>query len=78
MVNLHAHEPAEISVTLSAGDFGELGGRVLTGSTIDAHNTFATADAVAPTPFDDFRRDNRKLHVYLPARSVAMLEINLT
>ena len=51
-------------------------GRVLTAAALDAHNTFATPDAVRPGAFDGARLRADTLEVKLPARSVIVLTLN--
>jgi alpha-N-arabinofuranosidase len=51
-------------------------GRVLTGDTFTAHNTFAAPNTVAPRPFADAALHGENLRVTLPAKSIVMLEIN--
>ena len=50
-------------------------GRILTGPSMDAHNTFEHPDAVKPAPFTGARVADGKLNVTLPAHSVVVLEL---
>jgi alpha-L-arabinofuranosidase len=50
-------------------------GRVLTGATLNAHNTFAAPAAVAPAPFNGASVRAGVLSAELPARSVVVLTL---
>jgi alpha-N-arabinofuranosidase len=50
-------------------------GRILTGATMDAYNSFDRPDAVKPAPFTGARVANGQLTVTLPAHSVVVLEL---
>jgi alpha-N-arabinofuranosidase len=42
---------------------------------MNAHNTFATPDAVNPVAFTNFTMQTDQITLSLPAKSVVMLEI---
>jgi alpha-L-arabinofuranosidase len=50
-------------------------GRILTAPTMQAHNTFESADAVKPAPFSDFDVRGDAIAATLPSKSVAVFEI---
>jgi alpha-N-arabinofuranosidase len=50
-------------------------GRILTGATIDAHNTFDHPNRLAPAAFSGARLARTGLGIELPAKSVAVLEV---
>jgi alpha-N-arabinofuranosidase len=54
---------------------GRLSGRVLTASTMQAHNTFDQPDAVQPANFADFQVTDGGFTVKLPSKSVVMLRL---
>ena len=49
-------------------------GRLLTGGSLDAHNTFADPDRVHPTPLE-LTGSNGKLEIALPPRSIAVVSL---
>lgn len=50
-------------------------GRILTAQEMNAHNTFSSPDAVAPTYFDGARIEDGRLVVDLPPKSLVVLEV---
>jgi alpha-L-arabinofuranosidase len=66
---------AVIACEVRGSKLKKVGGRILTGSAITAHNTSAAPNAVVPRPFLGARLVDGKLRVQLPARSVVMLEL---
>jgi alpha-N-arabinofuranosidase len=72
IVNLDLHQPAVVAVSPVSGNAT---GRVLTATTMNAHNTFVHPDAVRPAPFDGFTKTDNAMTLTLPPKSVVMLEI---
>lgn len=70
LVNLDPAKAAEVTTNLTTGAKGS----VLTGDTIDAHNTFEKPDAITPHAYSGRIRDG-KLVFELPARSVAVVAV---
>ncbi|WP_019536202.1 alpha-N-arabinofuranosidase [Paenibacillus ginsengihumi] len=76
LCNLHHEAAADLSVQLRGlTDNRRVSGRLLTGPSIQAHNTFAQPDAVHPVPFDGAAVAGGVLTAQLPARSVAVLTL---
>lgn len=76
LCNLHHEAAADLSVQLRGlTDKRRVSGRLLTGPSIQAHNTFAQPDAVHPVPFDGAAVAGGVLTAQLPARSVAVLTL---
>jgi alpha-N-arabinofuranosidase len=78
LTNLHPTQAATLNCALRGVDnlaAHIITGRILTAASMDAHNTFALADTVAPVPFTDFHLNNRDLVVVAPAKSVIVLAI---
>ena len=71
LVNLDPKRPAHVTTNLP----GTASGRILTGATMDAHNTFENPYAIHPVPFAG-RAERGKLVFDLPARSVAVVRID--
>jgi alpha-N-arabinofuranosidase len=75
VVNLDPHRDAQVSAKVAGAQVGAVTGRVLTATTMDAHNTFDHPDAVKPVPFTGFERRGEEIALTLPAKSVVVLEI---
>ena len=71
LVNVDPHHSAQI--TLSLADVSFQSGRVLTGPTIQAHNTFDQPDLVKPVEFNAITKTDGGFLVELPPASVAVL-----
>ncbi len=71
LVNLDPKRPAHVTTNLT----GTASGRILTGPTMDAHNSFDQPNAVHPVPFAG-RSEHGKLVFDLPARSVMVVRIH--
>jgi alpha-N-arabinofuranosidase len=75
LCNLNPNAPAEVDCELQGAKATKLSGRVLTAAEITAHNTFEHPEGVKPAPFDAFRTTEAGFATTLPAKSVAVLEI---
>ena len=75
LVNVNPRKPVTLSVKLAGGSFTSASGRVLTATTMQAHNTFDAPDAVKPTAFTAFTLAGGTLGVSLPAMSVVVVEL---
>jgi len=73
--NADPHRPASVTLTLDGVTAATASGRVLTAPTMQAHNTFAAPDAVAPAPLIGVTLSGGTLTLTLPAKSVAVLEL---
>ena len=73
MSNLDPTSPQEVSCELSGMSCGSVDGRILTATTMQAHNTFEAPDQVAPARFDAANVDGATLSLTLPAKSVVAL-----
>ena len=74
LVNTDPHEAADVGVAVAGVRAVSATGSVLTAAAMDAHNTFAVPDAVAPAPLAARIADG-KVIVRLPPKSVAVLAI---
>ena len=72
LVNLHATEPVTVNASISGYEPVSTVARVLTGDSIDAHNTFDDPDAVIPGPLEVMTEGSGKA-MTLPAHSVAVV-----
>lgn len=75
LVNLDPRHDLPVTVTLAGAEAKTVTGRVLTGASMDAHNTFENPDAVKPASFPGFERKGGDIALALPARSVVIMEI---
>jgi alpha-N-arabinofuranosidase len=80
LTNLHAEEPATVVLDLRGRRVTGSRGRILTHSVLQAHNTAAEPDAVAPRDlavFPDESAYGHGIRVELPPHSYATLELAL-
>jgi len=73
--NLDAKAGAKLDCELRGAQPQKASGRILTAETITAHNTFEKPQEVRPVEFKGFSITGNSLTVKLPAKSVAVLEI---
>jgi len=74
LVNTNPQEAVDVSVGVSGARAKAASGSVLTAAAMDAHNTFASPQAVVPAPFQA-SVDDGKLVVKLPAKSVVVVAV---
>jgi len=75
LVNTNPNQAATLTVAISGFTPTAATGRVLTAPTMQAHNTFAAPDTVAPAPLGGVRLTAGSLELRLPAKSVAIIEL---
>jgi len=73
LVNLHPREATAVSVTLAGRSVTDIGGSILTGESMDSHNTFDNPEAVRPQLFENFEKADGNIAFTLPPRSVVTL-----
>ena len=74
LCHLDPDNEATLTVGLPSGTLANRAhGEVLTGASMDSHNTFAARDEVRPVAFSAFRMEGKVLSVTLPPRSVVVL-----
>jgi alpha-N-arabinofuranosidase len=64
-----------VACSLRGMKVGTITGRILTGTEMDAHNTFDEPNLVQPVDFDGASLDGNQLTIQLPAKSVVTLAI---
>jgi len=74
--NCDPNKPVVVECKLAGIAAKSVSGRVLTADAMNAHNTFAAPNSIAPKNFDGAQLDGDTLRVTLPAKSVAMVELN--
>jgi alpha-N-arabinofuranosidase len=74
LVNLDPNRPARLATSFAGANVRSATGRVLTASAVDAHNSFASPNAVAPKPYSA-RVAGGQLQFDLPAKSVAVVQV---
>jgi alpha-N-arabinofuranosidase len=75
LVNTDPNRSITVSCQLEGVAAKTVTGRVLTATTMSAHNTFDAPNAVQPVPFTGATLANSTLTVALPAKSVVVLEL---
>jgi alpha-N-arabinofuranosidase len=75
LVNLNPDHSVKVSVAIAGAKPGQVSGTILTGDTMDAHNTFDNPDAVHPVAFDGATIVKGRLTLTLPAKSVVVLDV---
>jgi alpha-N-arabinofuranosidase len=75
LANLDPNAPRTIAADLRGVSVSTVRSRILTGSAMNAHNTFEQPETVRPETFGGARLAGGTLIVELPARSVVVLEI---
>ena len=75
LANTSPSQPATLTVKLAGVTPKSVAGRVLTGTTMNAHNTFDAPDVVKPTIFEGAALIGDSLEVRLPAKSVVILTL---
>jgi alpha-N-arabinofuranosidase len=76
LCNLHHADAASVVCELLGAQPLAVRGRVLTGATPNAHNTFAAPDLVGTAPLPDAALQERNIVMTLPPRSVVVLEVD--
>jgi alpha-N-arabinofuranosidase len=75
LANTHPNQPVALRVTLAGATVTSVTGRILTGTAINALNTFAAPDAVKPVPFNGVTLAGGALDVRLPAKAVVVVDM---
>jgi alpha-N-arabinofuranosidase len=75
LCNLNPNTPAAVTAELTGAKPKRISGRVLTAATIAAHNTFEASDRVQPTVLAECQMTEQGFAATLPAKSVAVLEL---
>jgi alpha-N-arabinofuranosidase len=73
--NLDPSKSVKLDCELRGAKVEKVSGRVLTASSITAHNTFDKPNVVKPDAFEDFKLNGSMLTAMLPAKSVVVLEV---
>jgi alpha-N-arabinofuranosidase len=74
LTNVDPSRPARFSASIKGVPAGVARGRVLTAAAVDAHNSFAAPNRVAPRTFSGTTSGGR-LHFELPAKSIAVVQV---
>ncbi len=75
LCNLHPEDKGSIHCVLKGTKIGQVTGRILTDSVMNAHNTFENPETIKPVPFNDFCMEEDGFSVEIPAKSVVVLDI---
>jgi alpha-N-arabinofuranosidase len=75
LVNLDPHRAIPVSLTMAGVQASSVSGRVVTGTTMDAHNSFDAPDVVRPVPFTGAQAAGGTVSATLPGMSVVVLDL---
>lgn len=75
LTNVDPTNSEKVTITLDGARGRSVSGRIVTGSAIDAHNTFDRPNIVLPAEFKGARIAGDKVTLTVPPKSVVMLEI---
>jgi alpha-N-arabinofuranosidase len=75
LANVDAEAPVEVSAELSGKAPSRVEGRILSGATLDARNTFANPHQVEPKAFTGAQLSGSSLRLTAPPRSVIALTL---
>lgn len=75
LVNTDPHRARTVETELRGVSVANVTGRVLTGSAMNAHNTFENPNTVRPVPFGGARLSGDSLSIELPPMSIVVLEL---
>jgi alpha-N-arabinofuranosidase len=76
LTNLDADQPLTVVLDLRGRDATDHSARILTSPGIQAHNTSAQPEAVAPTKFHDIQQHARGLEIHLPPHSYVTVSLD--
>jgi len=75
LTNVDPTNSEKVTITLDGASGRSVSGRIVTGSAIDAHNTFDRPNIVLPVEFKGARIEGDTVTLTVPSKSVVMLEI---
>jgi alpha-N-arabinofuranosidase len=75
LTNVDPNKATTVSVKLDGVTGATVSGRILTGSVMDAHNTFDAPETVKPVAFTGATLQGGVLTVAIPAKAIVMLDI---
>jgi alpha-N-arabinofuranosidase len=75
LVNLDPNRAMPVTVSLAGLQATQASGRIITGTAMDAHNSFDAPDVVTPQPFTGAQVTGGNLTLTVPAKSVLVLDL---
>jgi alpha-N-arabinofuranosidase len=75
LCNMDPKREAMVACELKGAQVSKVSGRVLTSEDMNAHNTFDNPEAIKPAVFDGAKLNGDELTLTVPAKSVAVLEV---
>lgn len=75
LVNADPNRAMPVNMTLTGVQASSVTGRILTGTTMDAHNSFDQPNTVSPQPFTGAQVNGGTLSLSLPPKSVIVLDL---
>jgi len=76
VTNADPEKGNNVSIDLRGDSVKKIASRILKGDALNSHNSFDQPEAVKPVEFKDYKLDNSKLTIKMPARSFATFEVN--
>jgi alpha-L-arabinofuranosidase len=75
IVNIDSKKTHDVTIGLSGRKYKSVTGKILTSSSLQDHNTFATPDKIKPSAFKDAQLKDSGLSLRVPPFSVVVLEL---
>jgi alpha-N-arabinofuranosidase len=75
LVNLDPYRAIPVALNMAGVQASGVAGRIVTGATMDAHNSFEAPDVVRPQPFAGAQASGGTVSATLPAMSVVVLDL---
>lgn len=76
IANLDPNEAAEVTLAIDGRRVRNPSAEILTADEMDSHNSFESPETVKPESFDDYRVDDGRLIVELPAKAIVMIALD--
>jgi alpha-N-arabinofuranosidase len=75
LVNIDSKNPADVNVSLQAGKFNSITGRILTSAKLQDHNTFDNPNRIQPATFNGASLSGNNVNLKIPPFSVVVLAL---
>lgn len=74
LCNIDPNEDQNVTIDMRGMDIDSVEATVLTGETMNAHNSFEETNAVVPQAWQ-YTREGQKIHILLPSKSVVSVKV---
>lgn len=75
LANIHPDKSQKISIELPAERISSITGTILSGKSLNAHNSFENQNAVVPKTFSDMKMASNSFVINVPAQSIISIEV---